>query len=423
VSQTIKRSTFSVLFTTVFLDFLGFALVLPFIFFYAESFGASPFIFGLLLASYSISQFIFTPIWGSLSDRFGRRKIMLLCLLGSGLSFILFGLSNSLWLLFLSRIIAGAMGATFPVASAYVADITTPENRMKYMGKIGAAFGLGFIIGPAIGGTLSGLYGFAVPSLVAAALALANFALGYFRLPETIKKNEKTTGKTNGRRRRRESMVTTFRTVAAKTDMKILLATYFIAMLAFFVLDGTGTPWSQQVFGFGPFQVGLLFFYIGLVSAVVQGLIIPKLSRKYSPQLLLLVGVSSITIGLAMLGAITSYNLPALIISSSFIPLGMGFSIASINTLVSLRASADRQGSALGVTQSVSGIAQIIGPAFGASIFGYGVSVGLNGLPFIIAAAIALPAIAMSMGFLKRASAVVKDEEPVNRGAFQGGGI
>jgi DHA1 family tetracycline resistance protein-like MFS transporter len=415
VSQTIKRSTFSVLFTTVFLDFLGFALVLPFIFFYAESFGASPFIFGLLLASYSISQFIFTPIWGSLSDRFGRRKIMLLCLLGSGLSFILFGLANSLWLLFLSRIIAGAMGATFPVASAYVADITTPENRMKYIGKIGAAFGLGFIIGPAIGGTLSGLYGFAVPSLVAAALAFANFSLGYFRLPEPVKKE--TASKAN---KRKESMVTTFRTVAAKTDMKILLATYFIAMLAFFVLDGTGTPWSQQVFGFGPFQVGLLFFYIGLVSAVVQGLIIPKLSRKYSPQLLLLVGVTSITIGLAMLGAITSYNLPALIISSSFIPLGMGFSIASINTLVSLRASADRQGSALGVTQSVSGIAQIIGPAFGASIFGYGVSVGLDGLPFIIAAAIALPAIAMSMGFLKRASAVVK-EEPANRGgAFQG---
>jgi DHA1 family tetracycline resistance protein-like MFS transporter len=415
VSQTIKRSTFSVLFTTVFLDFLGFALVLPFIFFYAESFGASPFIFGLLLASYSISQFIFTPIWGSLSDRFGRRKIMLLCLLGSGLSFILFGLANSLWLLFLSRIIAGAMGATFPVASAYVADITTPENRMKYMGKIGSAFGLGFIIGPAIGGTLSGLYGFAVPSLVAAALAFANFSLGYFRLPEPVKKE--TASKAN---KRKESMVTTFRTVAAKTDMKILLATYFIAMLAFFVLDGTGTPWSQQVFGFGPFQVGLLFFYIGLVSAVVQGLIIPKLSRKYSPQLLLLVGVTSITIGLAMLGAITSYNLPALIISSSFIPLGMGFSIASINTLVSLRASADRQGSALGVTQSVSGIAQIIGPAFGASIFGYGVSVGLDGLPFIIAAAIALPAIAMSMGFLKRASAVVK-EEPANRGgAFQG---
>jgi DHA1 family tetracycline resistance protein-like MFS transporter len=395
----------------VFIDFLGFALILPYIFFYAEDFGASPFVFGLLLASYSIAQFIFTPIWGSLSDRFGRRKIILLCLLGSGLSLIVFGLATNLWLLFISRIMAGAMGATFPVASAYVADITSPENRMKYMGKIGAAFGLGFIIGPAIGGTLSGLYGYAIPSLVAAGLAFANFTIGYFRLPEPLKKDAA------GTRQSKESLMVTFRTVAAKTDMKLLLATYFIAMLAFFVLDGTGTPWGRQVFGFGPFHMGLLFFYIVLVSAVVQGLIIPKLSNKYSPQLLLLIGVIAITIGLATLGAITSYNLPALIVSSSLIPLGMGFTIASINTLVSLTASAGRQGSALGVTQSVSGIAQMIGPAFGASIFGYGVSVGLDGLPFIIAATIALPAIAMSMGFLKRA---VVREEPVNTGAFQG---
>jgi MFS transporter, DHA1 family, tetracycline resistance protein len=125
---------------------------------------------------------------------------------------------------------------------------------MKYMSKIGAAFGLGFIIGPAIGGTLSGLYGFALPSLAAAALAFANFALGYFRLPETRK--------TEMVGRNRESFATTFRTITAKTDMKLLLATYFLAMLAFFVLDGTGTPWSKEVFSFGPFQVGLLFLYI-----------------------------------------------------------------------------------------------------------------------------------------------------------------
>lgn len=413
MSQTIRRSTFSVLFTTVFIDFMGFALILPYIFFYAEGFGASPFVFGLLLASYSIAQFIFTPIWGSLSDRFGRRKIILLCLLGSGLSLVVFGFANNLWLLFLSRIMAGAMGATFPVASAYVADITSLENRMKYMGKIGAAFGLGFIIGPAIGGTLSGLYGYGIPSLVAAGLAFANFTIGYFRLPEPpLKKDVERT------QQGKESLISTFRAVAAKTDMKLLLATYFIAMLAFFVLDGTGTPWGKEVFGFGPFQMGILFFYIGLVSAVVQGLIIPKISNKYSPQLLLLIGVIAITIGLATLGAITSYNLPALIISSSLIPLGMGFTIASINTLVSLTASAGRQGSALGVTQSVSGIAQMIGPAFGASIFGYGTTVGLDGLPFIIAAVIALPSIALSMRFLKRA--VVVKEEPLNREALQG---
>lgn len=270
---------------------------------------------------------------------------------------------------------------------------------MKYMGKIGATFGLGFIIGPAIGGTLSGVHGFAVPSFVAAALVFANFSLGYFRLPESMRKEEEAAGtKTSSR----ETLATMFRTIAAKTDMKLLLATYFIAMLAFFVLDGTGTPWSKEVFGFGPFQVGLLFFFIGLVSAIVQGLVIPKLSKRYSPQLLLATGITSIAIGLGMLGAITSYNLPALLLSSTLISLGMRFGMASINTLVSLRAGTDRQGSALGVTQSVSGIAQIIGPAFGASVFGYGVSVGIDGLPFIVAAAIAIPAIATSMRFLRK---------------------
>ena len=140
--QTLKRSTFSVLFTTVFLDFLGFALILPYIFFYAESFGGSPLVYGLLLSSYCLAQFVFTPVWGSLSDRFGRRRMILLCLIGSGISFVIFGMATNLTVVFISRIAAGAMAATFPVAMAYIADITTPEARFKHMARIGAALGL-----------------------------------------------------------------------------------------------------------------------------------------------------------------------------------------------------------------------------------------------------------------------------------------
>jgi DHA1 family tetracycline resistance protein-like MFS transporter len=173
-------------------------------------------------------------------------------------------------------------------------------------------------------------------------------------------------------------------------------------MVAFFVMDGTATPWVERVFGFGPFQVGLLFFYIGSVIVIVQGLLIPKLSKRYSPQLLLVVGIIAITSGLAMLGAITTEILSALIISSTMIPLGMGFTIASVNTLVSLRSSADQQGSAFGVTYSVSGIAQIAGPAFGASMFGYGISVGIDGLPFIVSAALTIPAIILAMNLKGR---------------------
>jgi DHA1 family tetracycline resistance protein-like MFS transporter len=392
--QTLKRSTFSILFTTVFLDFLGFALILPYIFFYAESFGASPLVYGLLLSSYSIAQFVFTPVWGSLSDRFGRRKIILLCLIGSGISFVIFGMATNLTVVFISRIAAGAMAATFPVAMAYIADITTPEARFKHMARIGAAFGLGMIIGPAIGGTLSSLYGYAVPSLVAATIAFSNFAIAYIKLPESqLEKQQNTT---------KETFLSTFKSVADKSDIKLVLAASFIAMVAFFVMDGTATPWVERVFGFGPFQAGLLFFYIGSVIVIVQGLLIPKLSKRYSPQLLLVVGIIAITSGLAMLGAITTEILSALIISSTMIPLGMGFTIASVNTLVSLRSSADQQGSAFGVTYSVSGIAQIAGPAFGASMFGYGISAGIDGLPFIVSAALTIPAIILAMNLKGR---------------------
>lgn len=387
--QATERSTFLVLFTTVLLDFLGFALILPYIFFYAESFGASPLVYGLLLSSYSLAQFVFTPIWGNLSDRFGRRKIILACLMGSGLSYMIFGLATNLSLLFFSRIASGAMAATFPVAGAYIADITTPETRFQYMGRIGAAFGLGMIIGPAIGGTLSGLYGYAVPSLLAATIAFLNLALGYLKLPESLINRQVNS--------KRESLASTFKSVAARHDMKVVLSAFFITMVAFFVMEGTATPWMQRTFGFGPFQTGLIFFYIGMIIAIVQGLVVPKLAKRYSPQLLLMLGITAMASGLAMLGSITTHNLPALVLSSTMIPLGMGFSIASVNTLVSLKASADQQGSTLGVTYSVSGIAQIVGPAIGASMFGYGISGGIDGLPFMISATVTIPAIIMSI--------------------------
>lgn len=250
------------------------------------------------------------------------------------------------------------------------------------------------IIGPAIGGTLSSLYGYAVPSLVAATIAFSNFAIAYIQLPESQLEKQQNTKK--------ETFLSTFKSVADKSDIKLVLAAFFIAMVAFFVMDGTATPWVERVFGFGPFQAGLLFFYIGSVIVIVQGLLIPKLSKRYSPQLLLVVGIIAITSGLAMLGLITTEILSALIISSTIIPLGMGFTIASVNTLVSLRSSADQQGSAFGVTYSVSGIAQIAGPAFGASMFGYGISVGIDGLPFIVSAALTIPAIILAMNLKGR---------------------
>src|SRR5215218_9939564 len=183
-----KRSPLIVIFTTVFIDLVGFGIVIPVLPFYAEGtiFNATPRIVGLLFASYSIMQLIFSPLLGKLSDRYGRRPVLLLSIIGTGIGFLVLGFAKTLFMLFLGRILDGITGGNISTAQAYIADITTEENRAKGMGLIGAAFGLGFIFGPAIGGILS-RWGIHVPFFFAAALCFANAILLYFRLPETVK--------------------------------------------------------------------------------------------------------------------------------------------------------------------------------------------------------------------------------------------
>src|SRR5215210_1679039 len=182
-----KRSPLLVIFVTVFIDLVGFGIVIPVLPFYVEGtrFDASPRVVGLLFASYSIMQLIFSPILGRLSDKHGRRPVLFVSLLGTGVGFLIMGLATTLWMLFAGRILDGITGGNISTAQAYVADVTTPENRAKGMGMVGAAFGLGFIFGPAIGGELSH-FGIEVPFIFAAGLAFANATLLYFTLPETI---------------------------------------------------------------------------------------------------------------------------------------------------------------------------------------------------------------------------------------------
>src|SRR5256885_13605397 len=185
-----KRSPLLVIFITVFIDLVGFGIVIPVLPFYAEGtkFGATPREVGLLFASYSVMQLVFAPVLGRLSDKYGRRPVLLISLLGTSLGFLILGFASTLWMLFLGRIIDGISGGNISTAQAYIADVTTKEDRAKGMGILGAAFGLGFIFGPAIGGILS-RWGINVPFLFAAGLALANAILLYFFLPETVTKD------------------------------------------------------------------------------------------------------------------------------------------------------------------------------------------------------------------------------------------
>ena len=260
-----SKPALAVLFLLVFLDNLGFAIVVPYLYFYVLSLGGSALIYGVLLASYSLMSFVFTPIIARLSDRYGRRKILLSALVISTVAYFIFGSAQVIWLLFLGRMLSGTTGATVPVAQAYVADVTTPTQRLRYLGLLGAAAGIAFILGPAIGGTLSSLFNYAVPSYLASALAFANLVSAYFILPEP---------KSFGIKRTVLSFSALLK-VIRKRQIALLLSFYFLFFMAFIFLQSALSPWLQAVFGFGSFETGLLFFFIGGISALSQAVLLP----------------------------------------------------------------------------------------------------------------------------------------------------
>jgi DHA1 family tetracycline resistance protein-like MFS transporter len=373
-----SRKTLSVLLSVVFLDNLGYAIIFPFVFFYASSFGASAFAYGLLLSSYSLMSFIFTPIIARLSDRYGRRSILLPALLTSALSYVVFGLANVLWLLFLARIIAGTTAATIPVAQAYVADVTTAKDRLKYLAWTGAAGGSAFIVGQTIGGVLSGFFGYAVPSFIAASLAFWNLISAYFWLSEpshSVYDAEKST-----------FTLSALRVVLQKRAISLLLTVYFLFFLSFVFLQAVVPPWLEKLFGFGSLQTGFLFAYIGVLSVVTQTVLLPWLSGKIKNVTLAMVGIILLGVGLLALGTLPFLAL--LLLIGALVAFGFGILLTTLITLISVNTSVEAQGGTLGIAQSFAALAQTIGPTVAASLFAFGSSAGIIGLAFIISAAL-----------------------------------
>jgi len=383
--STPSRSTTAVLFTTVFLDFLGFSIVLPYLFFFAQSLGASQFTYGLLIASFGLMQFIFVPIMGRLSDRFGRRRILLISLLGSGISFFIFGLASVLWLLFLARIVAGIMDSTVSVAQAYVADLVLDEkNRLRFMGMIGAGIGLGFTVGPAVGGVLSSTFGYALPSFVASALAFSNLVLAYFKLPES--KDRMLVRVKEDAKSRLFDVISPLKSAIANNKLQLLFAVNFIGFMAFTFLDVSLAPWLQKDFMFGALQVGLIFFYSSVVNVLTQAFLVPRLAKKYSTLTILTAGILSLSLSYLGLGLLAS--LPLLLVAGGFLTLGFGLISPSISNLISINSEPENQGTNLGVGQSLGFLAQAISPVLAASIFSFGLKIDINGLVFVAAAGI-----------------------------------
>ncbi|MEJ2546689.1 MAG: MFS transporter, partial [Gemmatimonadota bacterium] len=284
-----SRAVLGIIFLTVFLDLVGFGIVLPLLPFYATDLGATPLVVGLIISSYSAMQFLFSPVWGSLSDRHGRRPLLILGLFGSAASYIVFGLAQSIAVLLFSRIIAGIMGANIPVAQAYIADTTTVEQRARGMGLIGAAFGLGFIFGPAIGGFLS-RWGYGVPGFVAAGLSFLAAGSAVFLLPESLppEKRARTTGRGG-----LDAFAKRFRAarqVLTRGRIRDPIIAFFLGTMGFAGFTTTFPLFLDDPLGLSPMHAGGMFALVGTISAIAQGGAIGPLVERHGEKRVAAIG-------------------------------------------------------------------------------------------------------------------------------------
>ena len=376
-----------ILFLTVLVDLIGFGIVLPILPLYAEGFGAQGLETGLLIAVYSLVQLVMAPLWGRLSDRVGRRPILILGLLGSAVAYFVFARADSLALLFLSRIIGGIGGSTIPVAQAYIADVTPPDRRAGNMGLIGAAFGLGFVIGPLLGGLVLAPLSPGeptVPGYAAAALCLVNAVAAILWLPESRDRRGAATPS-------RFDLRAALARVARSRQILLTLATYLCITMAFSALQPTLTPLASERFGTGAREAGILFGLLGAVSAIVQGGIVRRVVPRTGELLLLRASAVPFAAGLALIGLSSETSL--LLTGLVLLGIGYGGAIPSILGLLSRSVEPEQQGAVLGVGQSVGSFARVIGPAMA----GYFFDVRLF-LPYLAGAVLIGVATAISSG-------------------------
>lgn len=355
-----NRSPLIVIFTTVFIDLVGFGIVIPVLPFYAEGtiFNATPRTVGILFASYSIMQLIFAPILGGLSDKHGRRPVLFLSIIGTGIGFLILGLADSIWMLFAGRILDGITGGNISTAQAYIADITTSENRAKGMGLIGAAFGLGFIFGPAIGGILS-RWGIHVPFLFAAGLCFANSILLYFRLPETITPDHPARNQA-ARGRGVKQLIDSLK----QPRLAFVLTIYFLFIVAFSIMTSTFAFYTMFRFGYDAQHTGYLFAYVGIIAVIIQGGLIGRLVKRFGELPLVIVGALCFAISLFAVPFVgpAAGGLAALLIGGGVFSMGNSLATPALNSLASKSVGAAEQGIVLGVMQSVASLARAVGP-------------------------------------------------------------
>ncbi len=405
-----SRSPMLFIFLTVLIDLLGVGILLPLLPYYVKIVEQSSIpwladnraiVVGALTASFALMQFLFAPVFGALSDRYGRRPVLLISLLGTGIAYILFGLAEYLSflgvetvlaVLFLARILSGIAGATIPTAQAYIADVTTPENRAKGLGMIGAAFGLGFMLGPALGGFLSTI-SLETPAFVAAGLALANVLFGYFNLPESLPPERRVTTPARA--------INPFSRVSAllqRPSIQPLLIGIFLLNLAFAGLQSNFAVFSDVRFGFGPLDNALIFTLVGFLAVLMQGILIRRLVLAFGEARLAVAGMMLMSVGFVAIAFVpVAWMLFPVI---GVVAIGSGMATPSLTSLISRRVAAHEQGSTLGGTQALTSLTMIAGPMFAGFTFDNidtGAPYYLGGILIMLAAAVIGSALAPAL--------------------------
>lgn len=361
-----------ILFLVMFLVMIGFGIIIPVLPFYAEEMGASPTQLGLLMAVYSLMQLIFAPFWGKLSDRIGRKPIMMIGIAGLSLSFFIQAMATELWMLFAARIIGGVLSsANMPTAMAYVADITTPENRGKGMGIVGAAVGLGFVFGPAIGGIFSAS-SMSMPFYLAGASSLITLVIIFFFLKESLQKTNEESNLNN-----KQSRWKAFSGPAA-----VLFLLQLFISLSLSGLEATFAYFAAKKAGLGAAELGYIFMIMGFAGAMVQGGLVGKLTKKYGEGTVIQGGIIISAIGFGLILFVDSFTTAAIFLS--IFGIGNGVIRPSVSSLLTKTTDAGH-GSATGLLSSFDSLGRIVGPPLGGWLFSLSI-----GLPYISGAIISL---------------------------------
>jgi MFS transporter, DHA1 family, tetracycline resistance protein len=353
-----KNKPLLAIFLIVFINLLGFGLILPLLPYYAETFGASDTTIGLLVASYAAAQLIGAPILGRLSDRYGRKPILLLSLFGTLVSLLMLGFGKTLLILFLARIFDGLTGGNISVAQAYITDVTDEKSRAKGLGMIGAAFGLGFILGPASGGFLS-QYGYAVPAFTAAGLVAINLLMVVFWLPESLAPEKRSTQST---KQPRISFTALIAALRRPYSGSLLIIRFFFG-LAFAIFQTIFSLYALRRFNLEAQQTGFILTYVGVLSVIVQGFVVGKLNERFSDHLLIL--SSTILMGFSLLAWAFAPSVPILLIILAPIALSGGILNTILSSALTKTVQAEEIGGILGLSSSIESSTRVIAPTLG----------------------------------------------------------